>query len=132
MSETPELRGFGVHIGVNDRRGRPIKIGDVLSFDPREWGGLMTFQIQLKDGEISHPGTTRDLSEWCTIIPHCCEPGCGKPAEFQIAGGSGHFEDVTEACRDHVGALLGTPQWISEDNALWTVSVLSPEEEPTP
>lgn len=125
-----EMRGIGVHIGVNDRRGRPIKIGDVLKFDPLEWGGRMTFQVVLEDGEISHPGTTLDLSTWCTIIPHCCESGCGKPAEFQIAGGSGHFEDVTEACRDHVGALLGTPQWLPGDNLTWTVSVLLYEETP--
>lgn len=67
MSEE-QARGFGTHIGINDRLGRPIRIGDVLEFDAKEWGSPLTFQVTLKDGEISHPGTTRDLSEWCTIV----------------------------------------------------------------
>lgn len=120
-------RGFGVYIGVNDRAGRPIRIGDVLRFDEKQWGAPMTFQVELREGMIMHPGSTSDLEQWCTIIPACCVIGCGKPAEFEIAGGSGHFEDFTHACEDHVGELLGTPDWLDEENREWTVTVMEGE-----
>jgi hypothetical protein len=48
---------------------------------------------------------------------------CDKDAEFTIFGGSGHFEDVTEACTEHVGALLGTPEWLTKGNREWTVTL---------
>ena len=59
--------------------------------------------------------------------PHCCIIECDKNAEYGIYGGSRHFEDVTEACEDHVGALLGTPDWLKQNNTEWTVVELSTE-----
>jgi len=57
--------------------------------------------------------------------PRCCEHDCPEDAEFSIHGSSGHFEDVTEACAEHVGKLLGTPTWLlqggKEENEHWTV-----------
>jgi hypothetical protein len=53
--------------------------------------------------------------------PHCCHMFCGNDAEFSIHGSSGHFEDVTEACEDHVGALLGTPMWLEKESEHWVV-----------
>jgi hypothetical protein len=38
--------------------------------------------------------------------PYCCLPGCPADADFSIHGSPGQFEDVTEACESHVGALL--------------------------
>jgi len=60
--------GLGVAIGVNDRNGKPIHIGDTLRFDQREWGRQMEFVIELRDGQIQHPGATGDLSSWCEIV----------------------------------------------------------------
>ena len=56
--------------------------------------------------------------------PWCCAMGCPKGAEYHIYGGSGHFEDDTQACEDHVGYLLGTPDWLKKDNTEWTVVLL--------
>ena len=53
--------------------------------------------------------------------PYCCTLGCPKDAEFFIHGSSGHFEDVTEACEDHIGVLLGTPTWLSKQNDHWLI-----------
>ena len=53
--------------------------------------------------------------------PYCCELACSKDAEFSIHGSSGHFEDVTEACTEHIGALLGTPTWLEKENDHWLV-----------
>lgn len=60
--------GRGVPIGVNDRNGKPIHIGDTLRFDQREFGRQMEFVIELRDGQIQHPGATGDLSSWCEIV----------------------------------------------------------------
>lgn len=53
--------------------------------------------------------------------PHCCHPDCLNDAEFSIHGSSGHVDDVTEACTDHVGALLGTPARLEKENEHWVV-----------
>ena len=61
--------GAGIPIGVNDRHGRPIHIGDTLQFDPVEWGGPdKPFTIILADGAIQHPGSTADLTNWCEKV----------------------------------------------------------------
>lgn len=52
---------------------------------------------------------------------HCCEHDCGSPADFEIFGESGHPEDTTHACGEHVGSLLGTPAWMDAENESWTV-----------
>ena len=56
--------------------------------------------------------------------PYCCYILCFKNAEFGIYGSSGHFEDVTETCVKHVGALLGTPTWLKVENDHWVVHPL--------
>ena len=58
-----------------------------------------------------------------TKKPHCCFLECGADAEFSIHGSTG-FEDVTEACEEHVGALLGTPARAEIENDHWTVHTL--------
>lgn len=40
---------------------------------------------------------------------HCCHENCDKPATVEIRGESGLIEDMTNACTEHVGAMLGTP-----------------------
>ena len=53
---------------------------------------------------------------WCCYIPDDQQeaarrgadvPGCGKEAQFDIVPASGEPDLSTQACRDHVGALLG-------------------------
>lgn len=58
--------------------------------------------------------------------PWCCWPECKADAVFQIIGGSNHPDDNTQACTDHVGALLGTPQGIAKNNTYWDVSLIEP------
>lgn len=53
--------------------------------------------------------------------PYCCHQGCGKDAEFRIFGSSRLPDDVTEACQDHVGHLLGTPVGQVPESDAWTV-----------
>lgn len=64
-------------------------------------------------------------------LDNCCQIGCQYPAEFAIFGASGLPEDHTDACTDHVGALLGTPLHASQDNRSWHVVVLSADAEPS-
>ncbi len=68
-TETAARSAMGVPIGVCDRNGNPLHIGDTLKFDPREWGDdCCVFEIKLENGEIVHPGTTSDLSNWCDLV----------------------------------------------------------------
>lgn len=56
--------------------------------------------------------------------PQCCIMDCDKEADFEIYGESKHPDDATEACEDHVGALLGSPAWLKNQNQSWTVVFL--------
>lgn len=59
--------------------------------------------------------------------PYCCHILCFRNAGFGIYGSSGHFEDATEACEGHVGALLGTPMWLKKESEHWVVYPIPPE-----
>lgn len=63
-----EKTPLGMPIGINDRKGNPIHIGDALSFDADEWGEPMEFTVRLEHGQIQHPGATDDLSAFCEIV----------------------------------------------------------------
>lgn len=60
----------------------------------------------------------------------CCDLWCMKPAEFEIIGDSGHFEDQTHACKDHVWEGLGTPFWLERQNQQWIVVPVVEQPEP--
>ncbi len=61
--------GLGVQIGLNDRLGNPIHIGDTLSFDEREWGAPdCEFTVTLERGQIHYCGGPSDLPQFCEII----------------------------------------------------------------
>ncbi len=59
------------------------------------------------------------------VLLPCCDLWCMNPAEFEITGGSGHFEDNTHACETHVGSLLGTPEWLDQENREWIITPLA-------
>lgn len=66
---TTKAPWLGLPIDVLDRNGNPIHIGDVLHFDPIEWGSEhMYFCVEFCQGEVRHPGSISDLSAWCTIV----------------------------------------------------------------
>ena len=55
----------------------------------------------------------------------CCQVGCGKDAVFSIFDSNEQRPDIggTDACYDHVGALLGsTPP--TEPTGPWTIYVI--------
>jgi hypothetical protein len=59
----------GMPIGINDRDGVQICVGDVLEFDEREWGNSSTrFLIEIRDGQIVGNGTPSDWKNWCRVI----------------------------------------------------------------
>lgn len=82
------------------------------------------FDLRRPDFEL-HECSTHEAMEPEETTMHCCQMECEKDAEFEIHGESGRLEDNTHACTDHVGALLGTPEWLiqegHEENRSWTV-----------
>jgi hypothetical protein len=69
---------------------------------------------------MTAPGKERNVSDSI-----CCFLGCGKPADFRIEGQPEHFEDYTEACEAHLGALMGTPKWREKPDTHWLVYPLN-------
>jgi hypothetical protein len=67
-SPTRVREADGIPIGVNDKHGKPIHIGDTLRFDEKEWGAPRTFTITLDKGEILGDGAPSDWPEFCEII----------------------------------------------------------------
>lgn len=66
---TTKAPWLGMSIGVNDRTGKPIHIGDLLHFDSNEWGSDdHYFCVEFSRGEVRHSGSVADLSEWCVIV----------------------------------------------------------------
>lgn len=61
-----------IYIGTSDKHGTPIKVGDYLDFDEKEWGGLLTPEIvpPLIDFVEEWPlsGSFNDISEFRTIV----------------------------------------------------------------
>ena len=60
----------GMRIGVLDRDGTPVRIGDTLSFDGREWGSDKDheFVVRFEGGGILVDGTVGDIPIWCRIV----------------------------------------------------------------
>lgn len=77
-------------------------------------GGADDFapQGKAREGWLKGPGAFLDEQlaarpATAKPAPHCCLPGCGKPAEYGIWPDPSHGPDMaTEACEAHVGALL--------------------------
>jgi hypothetical protein len=62
-------------IGVCDREGTPIRIGDTLEFDEREWGGPDNrFVVEWQPGRLLHNGSLSDLTEWCRVVERATAP----------------------------------------------------------
>lgn len=57
-----------VPIGIADRNGKQIYLGDTLQFDPEEWGGECEFVIEIKEGQIVGKGTPDDWNNYCAVV----------------------------------------------------------------
>lgn len=65
------LLGLGLPIGLNDKKGNPIHIGDTLRFDGMAWHGKEPgpeFIIELERGEILMYGCPDDMDQYCEIV----------------------------------------------------------------
>lgn len=69
-SPRPDISPVGVPIGLEDKHGNPVHIGDTLRFDPHAWGNSTNneFVVTLQEGEIRLNGVPSDIPEWCEII----------------------------------------------------------------
>lgn len=72
MIERYEPGWRGMPLGIKDRNGVPIHVGDTLEFDKEEFGRECIFEMEWdkENCEPSHPGARGDLSEWCRVIKH--------------------------------------------------------------
>lgn len=65
-----------IPVGLRDRHGRAVHLGDVLEFDREEWyrhllgadHGPVRFTVELNAGAITYRGTAADVGEWCSIV----------------------------------------------------------------
>lgn len=59
----------------------------------------------------------------------CCQWDCEKEADFLIVGNLNNgMDNDTHSCEEHVGEMLGTPDFLKEDNTEWVVSGIPQEE----
>lgn len=58
----------GYPLGIQDMRGCHIHIGDIVQFDPEEWGSDNNiFKVEiLKSFELSR--SLDDLQDWCIVL----------------------------------------------------------------
>lgn len=74
-AEVAELRtrlttGIGLPLGVKDRNGNPVHVGDTLAFDGREWGTAddYIYTVEFVRGEVQVAGTVSDIPSFCRVI----------------------------------------------------------------
>lgn len=64
----PYMGDPGMYTGLADRHGTPVHVGDVLSFDPEQWGSICEFVVGFSGGELDVCGVPRDIPEWCVVV----------------------------------------------------------------
>lgn len=77
-AELAQLRGrlttgIGLPLGVNDRDGKPVHVGDTLAFDGRVWSRRPdypnhAYTVTFRCGEIRIDGTVGDISHYCRVV----------------------------------------------------------------
>ncbi len=56
---------------------------------------------------------------------YCCKWDCEKEADFLIVGNLNNgMDNDTHSCEEHVVEMLGTPDFLTDDNTEWVVSVI--------
>lgn len=63
LSEPPFT---GCLTGLVDMRGTPVRYGDTLQFNMREWGGRYTFVMEYDP--VNGCPHASDVAEWCWVI----------------------------------------------------------------
>lgn len=94
-NDVKEPLGLGTFIGLSDKEGQPVQIGDTLEFDPTEWGKEHTFVVELIDGQIQHSGATSDLPQFCRIIRKWSDESDLQTALIDIE--DGRFKNIINA-----------------------------------
>lgn len=67
MSDDIDPRYLGMPVGIFASNGREYRVGDVLDFDEREWGGPCRFTLGFEKGAVTGCGSPSDWREWCTL-----------------------------------------------------------------
>ena len=68
--------GYGVPIGLNDKHGNPVHIGDTLKFDEDEWGGKFEpYVVTIEEGEIQLFGSPSDVPQFCEVVKRWNQTG---------------------------------------------------------
>jgi hypothetical protein len=68
----------GQWTGLRDRHGTPVYVGDVLQFDPEEWGSddaVFEVKWDTENCELDILGVPADIPLWCTVVRHYSEEG---------------------------------------------------------
>lgn len=63
-----KLPNVKLPIGVKDKNGRDVRLGDRVRFDESEFGAPCEFTIEIRDGEIVYPGAPDDFPQFCEVI----------------------------------------------------------------
>lgn len=65
--------GIGLPLGVNDRDGNPVHVGDTLAFDGREWTRTYgapdhIYTVEYSGGQVLVDGTIGDIRHYCRVV----------------------------------------------------------------
>jgi len=67
------VTGIGLPLGVNDRNGNPVHVGDTLAFDGREWTRTCDapdhiYTVEFRNGQVLVDGTVGDIRHYCRVV----------------------------------------------------------------
>lgn len=71
-SSEPSINTPGLALGVRDRNGTEVHVGDIIEFDSAEWGGERIVRVEFENGELSQ--NPSEIPEWCTVLKKWSQP----------------------------------------------------------